>query len=140
MPAAKCWIALISVGPGRRQAATAAPKMAAPAGMSVKAQADATGSRAAVLPMRVHVLSRLREMHVSIDVIDPGQWDEMVTVAVGGRIVLGELDLVLPLQVVNCADVLSVGGADLHVLFDLRGVDHRSSPWDCETVDSLVSV
>ena len=76
-----------------------------------------------VLPVRRDVSTRLVQMNVLIDMIDPRDRDEVVMFAVGGAL-FGQLDLVGAIEVIDLADRLPVGGNDIHVFFDLRRVRH----------------
>jgi hypothetical protein len=62
-------------------------------------------------------------MDVLIDVIDPGHRNEMMVLAVR-RTLLGELDFVGAIEMIDLADGLIVGRNDVHVFFDLRGIRH----------------
>ena len=92
----------------------------------------ARGSRgwltsARVLPLRRHLFARFAEMDVRVDVVDPGERDE-VMLTLGCRIVPGQLDLVGPLHVIDGSDMLAIGGFDLHVLLDVACIDHDGFP------------
>jgi hypothetical protein len=73
--------------------------------------------------MRRDIGARLVQVHVLVDVIDPGHGDEMVMLTVR-RALLGELDLVRPVQMVDLSNGLPVGRNDVHVLFNLRSIGH----------------
>jgi hypothetical protein len=80
-------------------------------------------STAPVLPMGRHIRARLVEMDVLIDVIDPVHRNEVMVLAVG-RTLLGQLDLVGAIEMIDFPDGLSVGRNDVHVFPDLRNVRH----------------
>ena len=72
-----------------------------------------------VLPVRRDVSTRLVQMNVLIDMIDPRDRDEVVMFAVGGAL-FGQLDLVGTVEVVDLSNRLHVGRNDVHVFPDLR--------------------
>jgi hypothetical protein len=81
-----------------------------------------------VLPMRRHIGARFVQMNVLVDMIDPGHRNEMMMLAVG-RALLGELDLVGSIEVIDLSDRFSVGRNDVHVFFDLRSIRHLTLLW-----------
>jgi hypothetical protein len=78
-----------------------------------------------VFPMRGNVGTRLIQVHMLIDVIDPGNRDEMMMLAVG-RTLFRKLDFVGPVEMVDLSDRLAVGRNDVHVFRDLRRVGHAT--------------
>ena len=72
-----------------------------------------------VLPVRRDVSTRLVQMNVLIDMIDPSDRDEVGMFAVGGAL-FGQLDLLGTVEVVDLSNRLQVGGNDVHMLLDLR--------------------
>src|ERR1700742_1837150 len=62
-------------------------------------------------------------MYMLVDMIDPGDRNEVMVLAVR-RALLGELDLVDPVEMVDLTDYLSVQGDYIHVLFDLGRARH----------------
>src|ERR1700688_1250043 len=79
------------------------------------------------LPLRDGVLGRLAEMDLAVHLSDPGERDHMM-LAAGLQIALGKLDLIRTLQVIDGADVLTVGAEDFHVFLDALSVDHTVPP------------
>jgi hypothetical protein len=73
--------------------------------------------------MRCHIGAGLVQVHVLINVIDPRYRDKMMMLAVR-RALLGELDLVGAVEMIDLSDGLSVRRDDVHVLFDLRCIWH----------------
>jgi hypothetical protein len=71
-------------------------------------------------------ISRFAEMNVLIDVIDPGDGNEMMVSPIG-RALLRQLDFVRAVHVIDFAYRLLVGRHNIHVLFDLRGIGHDES-------------
>src|SRR3954468_12395369 len=84
-------------------------------------------STLAVLPVRGHVVARLVEVDMLVDMIDPGYRNEMMVLSVR-RVLPGQLDLVRPVQVIDLSDGFPVGRNDIHVLLDLRRIRHARSP------------
>ena len=72
----------------------------------------------AVLPVRGHIGARFVEMHVLIDMIDPGHRNEVMVLAVG-RALFCQLDLVGSVEMVDLSDRLPVGRDDIHMFPDL---------------------
>jgi hypothetical protein len=66
-------------------------------------------------------------VHVLIDAIDPGYRDKMMVLAVR-RTLLGKLDLVGAVEMIDLSDGLPVGRDNVHVLFDLRCIWHKKTP------------
>ena len=77
--------------------------------------------------MRCDVGARFVQMHMLIDMIDSGHPNEMMVLPVR-RALLGELDFVVPIEVVDLAHCLPIGRNDVHVLFDLRCIGHAKPP------------
>jgi hypothetical protein len=76
-----------------------------------------------VLPVRRYICTRLVQVNMLIDMIDPCDRNKVMVLAVG-RALLRELDLVRPVEMVDLSHCLSVGRNDVHVFFDLRCVGH----------------
>jgi len=70
-----------------------------------------------------HIRTRLIEMDVLIDVIDPSHRNEVMVLAVG-RTLLGQLDFVGAIEMIDFPYGLSVGRNDVHVFPDLLNVRH----------------
>src|SRR5689334_8129863 len=83
----------------------------------IQRRGSAANLLAAVLPVRGDVGARFVEVNVLVDVIDPGEWNEVVVLSVR-RALLGQLDLVGSLHVVDLADGLPVRRDDVHVFPD----------------------
>jgi hypothetical protein len=66
-------------------------------------------------------------MHVLVDVIDPRYRNEMMVLSIR-RALLGELDLVGSVEMVDFADRLPVRRNHVHVFLDLRDIGHVSIP------------
>jgi hypothetical protein len=64
-------------------------------------------------------------MDVSIDMIHPVKWDEMMMTGMRAGIALGELDAIRSFDAVDGSDVLAIGGFDFHMLFDLVRLCHN---------------
>jgi hypothetical protein len=80
----------------------------------------------AVLPMRRHIRARFIEVHMLIDMVDPGYRDEVMMLAIG-RALFGQLDLVGTLEMIDLSDGLSIRRNDVHMFLDQRSVGHVSS-------------
>jgi len=90
---------------------------------------------AAMLPMRGHIRTGFVEVDVLIDMVDPRNRNEVVVLTVG-RALLGQLDLVGSLHMVDLSDRLLVRRDDVHVFLDLCANSHVSYPqsgWGYET-------
>src|SRR5450432_1714838 len=80
-------------------------------------------------PLRLHILRRLVEMDVLVDMVDPSHWNEVVFPV--GSIALCQLDLVFAIEMVDHADLLSIRGDHVHMFLDLRCRGHESLlPYD----------
>ena len=73
--------------------------------------------------MRHGVLAGFVQVHMRVDVVDPVHRDEVV-LALGGGVLLGQLDAVLAFYVVDGADVLPIGSQHFHVFVDIGGHRH----------------
>jgi hypothetical protein len=62
----------------------------------------------AMLPVRDHIGARFVEMDMLIDMVHPGQWNEVMVLAVR-RALFCELDPVGVFEVVDLADHLPIG-------------------------------
>jgi hypothetical protein len=85
-------------------------------------------------PPLLNVLARSVEMDVLVDVVDPGQRNQVMLTA-GFRIAFRQLDVAGTFQVIHGADVLAVGTQDFHVFLDVSFVEHRyaSIPYPTST-------
>jgi hypothetical protein len=75
-------------------------------------------------PLRLHVLRRLVEMDMLVDMVNPSHGNEVVFPV--GSIALRQLDLVLAIDMIDVADLLSIRGDQVHMLLDLRCRGHGS--------------
>src|SRR3954452_19747606 len=87
-------------------------------------------SALAVLPVRGDVGAGFVEMHMLVDMIDPGHRNEMMMLTVR-RALFGQLDLVGAFQMVDLPDRFTVRRNDIHVLLDLRRIRHVRLSLDC---------
>src|SRR2546429_9557182 len=83
------------------------------------------------LPARLRLGPGLLEVNLLVHVIDPGKRNEMM-LARAVRVVLGQLHLIPPLEMIHGADVDTVGTEDFHVFLDHRRCDHMCSSVDLE--------
>src|SRR5262245_2417026 len=78
------------------------------------------------LPARLRLGARLLEVDVLVDVIHPGERNEMMLApGIGG--VLGPLDLIAAFQMVHGTDMHAVGTEHFHVFLDHHRCDHVCS-------------
>ena len=63
-------------------------------------------------PLRLHILRRLVEMDVLVDMVDPSHRNEVVFPV--GSIALCQLDLVCAIEMVDLTDLLSIRGDHVH--------------------------
>ena len=82
-----------------------------------------SGSGTTVLPMRGHVRAGLVQMDVLIDMIDPGDRNEVMMLAVR-RALFGQLDLVGAFEMIDFSDSLPVERNDVHMFLDVRNIGH----------------
>jgi hypothetical protein len=81
----------------------------------------------AVLPMRSDVRAGPVEVHMLVDVVDPGHGNVVMMRPVG-RTLFGQLDLVAALEAINLSDGFPIGRNNVHMLLDQRTIRHSSSP------------
>src|SRR5947209_4168170 len=93
---------------------------AEPGLVTIKSDGIASGRS---LPLLLNVLARSVQVDVLVDMIDPGQRDQMVLPACF-RIAFRELDVAGTFQMVDGANLLPVGAKDLHVFLDVSFVEH----------------
>ena len=84
----------------------------------------ASATPSSFLPFGTRFFCGLAQVDMFVHALYPGERNEVV-LASGGRVVLGELDTVGAVHVVNGADVCSVGAEDRQVFFDVRWVYHN---------------
>jgi hypothetical protein len=70
-----------------------------------------------VIPIRCYVGAAFVEVHVLINMTDPGYRDEVMMLAVG-RALFRQLYPVGAVEMIDFSDHLSVGGSDVYVLPD----------------------
>jgi proteic killer suppression protein len=78
-------------------------------------------------PPRLRLGAGLLEVDFGIDVIHPGERNEVV-LATGGFIALCELHLIGAFHVVDCTDMDAVRADDFHMLVDQGGLNHCAPP------------
>jgi hypothetical protein len=73
--------------------------------------------------MRRDVGTRLVQVDVLVDMVDPRQRNKMMVLTIG-RALLGELDFVGSIEVIDLPDRFPVRRYDVHVFFDFRRIWH----------------
>jgi hypothetical protein len=96
-------------------------------------------SALSVLPVGGDVGASLIEMHVLIDVVDPGERNEVMMLTVR-RTLLRQLDLVRTVQMIDFSDHLSIGRNHVHVFLDFQNVCHGYLPFSNRMFGRLVKL
>jgi hypothetical protein len=79
-------------------------------------------------PARLRLGTRLLQMNLVIDVIDPGERNEMMLIA-RIRVVLSQLYQIAAFQVIYGSHVDAIASNDFHVIFDHYRCDHDFPPY-----------
>jgi hypothetical protein len=110
----------LSYSPGDLLAKKEPPKKkpAETAGWSPTFYDSVADSLRGILPLLHHLAARLVKMDVRVDMIDPVGGNE-VMLAAGIRVVLGQLDAIGTLKMIDGADMLAVRTDDFHVLANI---------------------